>query len=302
MNFVKGEFQPFKAITRVHIGALESNLEEGEVILFDGSTLKRGKEETAMSSIRGAIRVGWLVPEAVEATYRPKPADIKIHSAINMGGKPKEIKMEKVYEDERGLGTIQEVRPSNAPKTHIAKHAGSQHGDRVDTPDGEGRVVGTFKTSAISRTVEIGRDDRSVVKNLDNKEGVETVKIAKTAIATGDVQEAMSGENLEEILPNAASTKKPDSGIAGEGTGDLSEERAADFVEKEIPLGSNEVAQIKIEMLKTLFPGFEWDLKAHWKTRVRQALTYKDNPPVLAQILSFESDTVVKHVNTKLTE
>ena len=299
MTFVKGEFQPFKAITRVHIGALESNLEEGEVILFDGSTLKRGKEETAMSSIRGAIRVGWLVPEAVEATYRPKPADIKIHSAINMGGTPKEIKMEKVYEDERALGTIQEVRPNNAPKTHVAKHAGSQHGDRVDTPDGEGRVVGTFKTSAISRTMEIGRDDRSVVKNLDNKEGVETVKVA---IATGDVQEAITGDNLEEILPNAASTKKPAPGIAGEGTGDLSEERAADFVEKEIPLASNEVSQIKIEMLKSLVPGFEWDLKAHWKTRVRNTLTYKDNPPVLSQILSFESETVVKHVNKKLLE
>lgn len=299
MNFVKGEFQSFKAITKVHIGALESNLEEGEVVLFDGSTLKRGGEEKAMPSIRGAIRVGWLVPEGVEAKYTPKPADIKIHSAKNMSDKPEQIQMRKVYEDERGMGTIQEVRPENAPQTHVAKDAGTQHTNKVDTPDGEGRVVGRFKTSAVAKTVEIGKDDRRVVETLDNKSKLE---VEKVAVATGDVQEAQSGDELEDILPEAVSTKKPDAGVAGEGTGDQSDERATDLVEPEVPLESNQVAEIKIQMLKSLVPGFEWDLSAHWKTRVSSALEYKDNPAVLDQILSFESDTVVKHVNEKIAE
>lgn len=296
MNYTKGDFKPFKAITRVHLGALESNLEKDEVVLFDGSTMKRGSEEVTMPALRAAIKVGWLIPEAETSTYRPKPADIKIHDARNM---TEEITMRKVFEDERGMGSIQEVRPDNAPQTHVAKNAGEKHATKVDTPDGEGRVVGKFKTAAVSKTVEIGKDDRRVVEKLDNKTKIE---IEKVAIATGDVQEAKTGETLEDILPEATSTNTPEAGVAGEGQGDKSEERAADVVAVETPLPSYEVASIKIGMLKALVPGFDWDMKAHWKTRVSNALNYADNSVVLEQILSFESETVVKHLQKKLAE
>jgi len=299
MNYVKGDYKSFKAITKVHLGALESNLEKDEVILFDGSIMKRGTDEVSMPALRAAIKVGWLIPENEEAVYVPKPADIKIHSAVNISGKPQEIKMQKVYEDERGLGSIQDVRPDNAPKTHYAKQAGKTHRLEVDTPDGEGRVVGKFNSSAVSKSVEIGKDDRRVVETLDNKT---TLEVEKVATATGDVQEAQTGETLEEILPNSVSTKTPEPGVAGEGRGDESEERANDLVETEVPLTSKEVAHLKIEMLASLVTGFTWDLSAHWKSRVSNALFYKDNKVVLDQILSFESETVVKHVMKSIEE
>lgn len=294
MNYVKGDYKPFKAITKVHLGALESNLEQDEVVLFDGSTMKRGSEEISMPALRAAIKVGWLIPEHENAVYVPQPADIKIHSSKNMD---EEITMSRVFEDERGMGSIQDVRPDNAPATHMAKNAGEQH--KVDTPDGEGRVVGKFKTSAVAKAVEIGKDDRRVVETLDNKTNLE---VEKVATATGDVQKAQTGETLEQILPEAVSSKIPEAGVAGEGRGDESEERANDLVEKEIPLASEQVAQIKIDMLKSFVPGFEWDLKAHWKARVSSAIAYKENSAVIDQILSFESETVVKHIRAKLAE
>lgn len=297
MNYVKGDYKPFKAITKVHLGQLETNLEQDEVVLFDGSTMKRGSEEVSMPALRAAIKVGWLIPESETGTYKPQPADIKIHSAKNISENPEEIKMHRVFEDERGLGSLQDVRPDNAPATHMAKNAGEQH--KIDTPDGEGRVVGKFKTSAVAKAVEIGKDDRRVVETLDNKTNLEVEKVAR---ATGDVDEAMYGDDLEDILPNAVSTKVPASGIAGEGYGDKSQERAIDLVEKEIPLASTQVAQIKIDMLKSLVPGFEWDLSAHWKSRVSSALNYSQNPAVIAQILSFESETVVKHIQNMLAK
>ena len=300
MEYITGQYQTFRAITKIHLGALESNLEENEVIQFDGSVMIRGNEQKTFPSLRAAIKVGWLVPEGTVATYTPQPANVKVHSAKNMSGDQEQIQMKTVIEEERGLGTLQEVRPENAPQTHVAKNAGTQHTAKVDTSDGEGRVVGRFKSSAISNTVEIGKDDRRVVESLDNKSKLEVEKIAT---ATGDVDTAIVGETLEDILPNAATTTTPESGVAGEGQGDQSQERAELVVEEtETPLSSTEVANLKIEMLTSLVPDFTWDLTAHWKTRVSKALTYKDNPIVLNQILSFESETVVKHVNNKLQD
>lgn len=288
--FVKGEFKPYKAITKIHLGAIEDNLEKDEVILFDGSTMKRGTAETPIPTLKGAIKVGWLVPDGETGQYVSKKAGVKVHSAKNMGEKPSEIDLETVYEEERGLGSIQEVRPDNAPNTHIAKSAGETHARNTD----EGRVIGKFTSSAKSDSIIVGRDDKAVVQNLDNKS---EIGIEKVRVATGDVEEALSGESLQDILPEAVSSDKPVSGIFEEPEVDNSE-----FETSEQPLESTQVAKLKIEMLSSLVPDFNWDLTDHWKTRVKNALTYKDNPAVFDQILSFESPTVVRHIQEKLKQ
>lgn len=56
------------------------------------------------------------------------------------------------------------------------------------------------------------------------------------------------------------------------------------------------IIQAKIEMIRQFVPGFEWDMSEHWKTRVKKALEYKSNLPVLNAILSLEVDSVRKHV------
>lgn len=296
MTFTKGSFNTYKAITKIHLGALETNLEKGEVIEFDGATMRRGSKDEPMPSLAAAIKVGWLVPDtSEEVEYKAKPAGVKVHSAKNMGEKPQEVEVKTVFEEERGIGTLQEVRPDNAPSTHIAKQAGTTH---LSKDTDEGRVVGKFKSSAKSEPIQVGKDDRRVVETLDNKSKLE---VEKVAVATGDVQEPLTGDNLEEILPEAVSSKKPESGISGEGETQLSqEERAEQVVAEEKPLESNQVAEIKIQMLKSLVEGFEWDLTDHWKTRVKNALSYKDNPAVFDQIMSFESETVVNHVKKQV--
>jgi hypothetical protein len=43
---------------------------------------------------------------------------------------------------------------------------------------------------------------------------------------------------------------------------------------------------------------FVWDMSKHWKTRVREASQYRDQPEIYSQILAQETDTVIKHLNS----
>ena len=43
-----------------------------------------------------------------------------------------------------------------------------------------------------------------------------------------------------------------------------------------------------------------WDMKKHWRTRIREAIAYKDQPKVLEQILAMEQPNVIKHVRSEM--
>ena len=53
-QYVKGDFQTYRSITKIHLGALSDNLLEGEEVDFDGFTMRRGGQDHALHSLRGA--------------------------------------------------------------------------------------------------------------------------------------------------------------------------------------------------------------------------------------------------------
>jgi hypothetical protein len=212
-QFNKGEFQAFKALTKVHLGSIGENLETGEVVLFDGSVLRRGSQDHPFPSLRGAIKVGWLVPETdTKSIYTPKAADIQIGDAVSKGEK-RDMRPSKVTVavDEQNVGDLQQVRGPEAPATHQAKNAG-----QTNTPASDGVVIAKLKTPAKSGPVEIGMDDRRVVTELDNK----------SRIAMEKIPVAVAANELVELFDDAVESGKPSPGVAGEGRGDESEARA----------------------------------------------------------------------------
>jgi hypothetical protein len=240
ITYRRGEFQAFRATTTFHLGAIESDLTEGEVVLFDGQTMKRGGAEVPLSSLRAAIKANWLVPDEQEGGvgYRPMPADIRIHDAQSTGmDRGEGRRIHTVQDEEVNLGHLSAVRPSNAPEVHVASNAGEvsrgaptgvRMADRLTsspttatTSHGqEGKVLGRrFKTSTQNDKIEIGKDDKRIVQQLDNLS-------APPLRASGDVQQAMTGDDLDEVLPEAASSQRPRPGVAGEGTGETAQERA----------------------------------------------------------------------------
>jgi len=51
-----------------------------------------------------------------------------------------------------------------------------------------------------------------------------------------------------------------------------------------------------------LAPGFRWNKNLHWKTRVKMALTYRDQPDKLALIRGYEVPSVVKQIDAELAK
>lgn len=310
-TFEKGDFKPYRAITKIHLGALEFDIQEGETVLFDGTTLQRGEREDEIHTLRAAIKVGWLVPEDSEETsYTPQAADIKIHEAAPTSSETREARAPLTIQDEeRDVGTVASRVSTGAPTGAVEKDAD------------DAAVVGRMKNSAKSGPIRIDGEDRKVVKSLDNDS---RDIVEPTRVATGDVDEAMAGDELVDILPDAANADVPPKGVSGEGRGDESELRAkavtakgsttvggaddgevvGSIASKKAPSAdglSPEIIEAKLEVVRQFVPGFQWDMNMQWAKRAKLAVSkYGDNLPVINAILSIETEAVRKDIMKRL--
>ncbi len=313
-GFEKGDFKPYTAITKIHLGALETDIQEGETVFFDGTTMKRGSDEEEITTLRAAIKVGWLVPEDVEVgAYIPQPADIKIHEAAPKDSKIREARAPLTIQDEeRDVGTVASRVSQGAPTGAVEKDAD------------DSQVVGRMKNSAKSTPIRIDGEDRKVVKTLDNDA---RPIVEPKRVATGDVDEALAGEELVDLLPDAANADVPKKGVSGEGRGDESELRAqavtargssrvggaedgevVGSVSKTTGATSStagelspEIIEAKLEVVRQFVPGFDWDMNKQWAKRAKLAVSkYGDNLPVINAILSIETEAVRKDIMKRL--
>jgi hypothetical protein len=53
MEYTTGQFRSFRAVTKVHLGAIETDLHPGDVVQYDGQTLKLGSNPSGGDQ-------GWL--------------------------------------------------------------------------------------------------------------------------------------------------------------------------------------------------------------------------------------------------
>lgn len=254
-----GDFVNYRATTKIHLGALETNLEKDEIVQFDGTTVIRGGAKDNLPSLRGAVKLGWLVVDTdTTTTYTPKASGVKVHKAINTGNTQEEITINTVVADEREVTST------------VTKKATTTVGDYND-----GKVVARFKTSPKSNSIRVDKVTDTTIQSIDNS----TIKIEKVATPTGDVDVAMAGDTLEEILPQASSTGTPKLATT--------------------TVNTNET-QIKVDMLKAFVPTFDYDLTADLSTKVDTIMAHADNDVVLNTVLSFETEDVVTAVTQVL--
>jgi hypothetical protein len=201
------QFQSYRVVHRMHLGGLDRVLEVGCVVQFNGSTLKAedGVEIklSEPSAIAGAIKIGWLVPSASkETTFTPKSAGVLVHSAKSTGEKRMEVNVMTVHDEEQNVGNRKAVRQNSA----------SENSARASSGD-EGVVVSRIKTPAKAPPVEMGSEDQAALRNLERQTlSVEKVRSNKVGVA-----EAASGDELEDILPEASSARPPKRVYANDG-------------------------------------------------------------------------------------
>jgi hypothetical protein len=157
---------------------------------------------------------------------------------------------------------------------------------------------------------------------------VDPVVSPKKAIATGDVEEAIAGDELVDLLPNAASIDIPKPGTSGEGRGDESANRARAYLgsttvgtaedgEVIAVIGGDDtpetpkttatevsvdaIREAKLDVVRQFVPGFEWDMAIPWNRRAKLAVEqYGNSLPTINAILSIETAAVRRGILERL--
>jgi len=135
-------------------------------------------------------------------------------------------------------------------------------------------------SSAIERTQEGAqlRVEKFPVHAEEQEAGV-VAKIARTrgGVATGDVQEAISGDDLPEILPDAATGPAPRSEMPPE-------------------------VKAAYDVVRAVLPDFEWNRDRPLKQRIEDAMKHADNDPFFRGILAVETDLARAEIKKRLAE
>jgi hypothetical protein len=318
MEFVRGTFQKLEAQTTVHLGRLEKNLSKGDIVEFDGFTLKFAGRDTTMPELKAGIKRGWLKlfegesESTVEKVVQP-PSPAK-----------KKMKVETVYDEERTVATIKSAKSKKVAKVEeepkvrfplviesadsdmiavskVESKSGAEVSSASSASDGglatpqDAKSVGKIKikTAAKQKTViSEGSQASSEVARLDN--------LSREAVASDVKSEAPDVEDLglDEILD----------GVGGEETTSSREEQAKEAAQilaavngdVQPTQGAVTVGKDKSKV-KALPVGIDWDMSPHWRKRASLALElYRDHPEILDAIKDVESKGVIKAINKGL--
>lgn len=276
-TFVKGAFHTYRAVTSIHLGQTQTNLSEGEEVEYDGYVLRHAGVDTAMHTLRGAIKAGWLVPlDSDVQEYVPQPAGVKIHRAD--GSKDRsQVNAPTVAQDDQDLGSLQKVRPVNAPRTHKASRA-----SELADPD-DGVVVGRLKTPAKFSALTVGTDDQKIVNDLSSVTGSLKTPLVERVNPKPTMSSSADAEELQSLVPDAHVAKVP--------------------VTPTKKVAAAPPAVDPLDLIRQFIPGFEWDTSPQWKQRAKIAVDkWGHIPAVLNYIVSVETDAVREEIQKRLAQ
>lgn len=270
MQFEKGVFQQFRATHRIHVGNVGptggETVNEGAVIEYDGTTVRLNGHQGDVPHLKSAIEKGFFVvvggsQDVVSA--KPTPTQNKFKMAQD------------VSQDDRPVGRVVKAAdrsnptppPTQVKEGITLKNTEFKRGDAavLNAEASEGQVVGRLRTAAVQTTKltseNIGQIDRQI-HNLQSPTGVGARIVDKVASLTTEGVEVVEEE--EPLV---------------------------------IPEPEVDPLQQKLAVIRLAIPGFEWDLQAHWKSRVKTALTkHVKDPLTILAILSIEADSVKKEI------
>lgn len=197
IQFATGEFQSFRATTKVHLGKLSQDIREGDIVQFDGQTIKLGGVDHPYSELRAAIKVGWIVPEGDNiSNYKPQSADVKVRAAQDNKKQAKQTPTT-ILDDERDMGPSRRnvVKADDQDESTVV----GSFSKKVQNMDDVERPVGrsTNRTASEVQTDSSGNEDARTVGKIRNP------AVMKTTISDG-AQAAKEAARLDNAPPPRA--------------------------------------------------------------------------------------------------
>ena len=294
-TFKKGTFVQLKANSTIHLGRLERNIYEGDIVEFDGFSLKFNGQNTDMPELKAGLKRGWLT--LVEEGESDPVAEV---APVIAAPPKKEMPIQTVYDEERAVAEVKpkqkeakkkfplvvenqdnDIRPvakvENKSGADIA--GASSAGDGVAEAQGAESVSSIkLKTAANTKTViSDGSQASAEISKLDNIQAPVTKTATESPVDEEDELFAdidLEDEVDEQDLENAQILQAID--------GDVDPAQGAVAVGKDN------------SKIKVLPGGIEWDTSKHWSKRAKIALEmYGDDQATLEAIMAVETKGVI---------
>ena len=308
-TFKKGTFVQLKANSTIHLGRLERNIYEGDIIEFDGFSLKFNGQQTDMPELKAGLKRGWLalVEESSEPVAEVAPTPV--------APAKKEMPVQTVYDEERAVAEVkpqQEEAPKKFPlvvesqdddirpvakvenKSGADIAGASSAGDGISESQGAESVSTIkLKTAANNKTViSDGSQASAEISKLDNMQA----SVTKTAMEVVAVEEQPELEDFFEEAEEGESSQAEDQA--------LENAQILQAIDGDVEPAQGAVAVGKDNSkIKVLPGGVEWDTSKHWSKRAKIALEmYGDDQATLEAIMAVETKGVVTAIQKGLEE
>lgn len=303
-TFKKGTFVQLKANSTIHLGRLERNIYEGDVVEFDGFSLKFAGQQTDMPELKAGLKRGWLslveTQEAPVVKEAPAPAPAK-----------KEMPVQTVYDEERAVAEVN-PKAEEAPKkfplvvenqdddirpvAKVENKSGADIAGASSAGDGIAESQGAesvstikLKTAANTKTViSDGSQASAEISKLDNMQATVSKKASMEEVEEQDQLDELELELDDESTPEEDQALE-NAQILQAIDGDVEPSQGAVAVGKDN------------SKIKVLPGGIEWDTSKHWSKRAKIALEmYGDDQATLDAIIAVETKGVATAIRKGL--
>lgn len=330
-EFMKGQFQSYRALTKIHLGKAGVDVYKDDILEFDGTTVKISGTEFIDPGVRGGIKAGWFVPvEDNISQYIAKRADIKLRPANAAGQKATEsVGISELSDEERVVGSVQQTAEK------LAAALPPQVRQNPSTDEAQAQIaallaqVQALQAQLSKQPIAAAKvvEDVSSTDYLDpsGQDAVPVSRIKSAAVKSfraddqtlRQQEQALQADgkplNVEHLKVNPVRTAKSIRLTPDSATGDVLEAREALEVEdllpdaiKGKPKGKTGVVNTEGEdkapaaiVFITAADGSKlaWNKGEHWRTRAKTAIAkYSKDTETLKAIAAIEDSGVRKEL------
>lgn len=321
MSFNKGVFVRIQAKTTIHLGKLERNLYQGDIVEFDGTTLRVGSDQVLMPELKAGLKKGWLVlvepSDYVEEPQQPK-------ASVTDALAKKKMVVDQVYDEERSVADIGKKSATEQKKFPLKiedqdddmksvaqvenKSGASVSGassamDNVSAQQGAEAVKIPLKTASKQKIVITdGNQISQEMAKLENMERPKVV-VVEDQQAEESIPMKLSVDELSSVLNQSVEVVQLENPMADpkpvEQTQFEQDVQTVDALDVSSPTGA--IVTGTDPSVVVLEGGIEWNKSKHWQHRVKLAVEkYGSDAETLAKIKAIETDGVVKAIEKAL--
>lgn len=292
--FKVGEFKPFRATRDFNFGEVENlKIYHGDVIYYDGRTVKIGNDEYNIQSARGAVKAKWLVPEDSEIqNFTPQRFINRMTPADSTKPRDEESSAKVIRSQDQVVGSLSQVREAATYGNRVANTEGLD----IQTY-GEGITVAKVSVPTEFAKREIGSQQKQYELELESSakrdRTISSEELAKVAASLADDGELTEDELIrrEEARVRAEMLRQSRRAQFGEESSPVEAHAPSEASEDEPEDSSSNVVRTSI--------GVDWDLGVQpWTRRVKEATErYGASKQILEAISEVEIEAVANRIN-----